>query len=244
MGATVVVHGLDPAAPGENPAAPGERGPTAQVLTRGAGFVSCQPPELVFGLGEAPSAAVEVIWPGGTREAFGALPRGSRMLLVEGTGAPEPYAARPRPLPDPLPPGLLVEEGEVLPPLALLDADGGKVVFEASELADGKPLFLIFWGTFCPPCVAEIPVLQKLHAAGEVRVVAISMDVPDDVARAEEVLAARGAEYPRFYIDPRAGDAGIEKIVDLLRLPLPTTLIVTPDGRIDTILNGPIREDY
>lgn len=64
-------------------------GPCSQVLSFGTGFLSSNPPELIFGLGEASAAKVEVIWPGAIRESFGEISAGSRVLLVEGTAKAE-----------------------------------------------------------------------------------------------------------------------------------------------------------
>ena len=56
----------------------------AQVLSRGAGFVSCQAPELVFGLGDAPAAELRVRWPGGALESFGSVAAGARVPEFDG----------------------------------------------------------------------------------------------------------------------------------------------------------------
>ncbi|MDG1983087.1 MAG: ASPIC/UnbV domain-containing protein, partial [Planctomycetota bacterium] len=84
----------------------------SQVLSRGAGFLSCQPPELIFGLGGASAAVVTVRWPGGAVEEFEGLPANSRVLLVEGAGVAENIPASPRLLVDPLPKGLRVDLGD------------------------------------------------------------------------------------------------------------------------------------
>ena len=42
----------------------------------------------------------------------------------------------------------------------LADIDG--VVFDSSELS-GKIVFLNFWATWCPTCVAEMPGMEKLY---------------------------------------------------------------------------------
>ena len=231
VGATVFVHG--------------PHGPTAQVLSRGGGFVTCQAPELVFGLGGQAEAEVEVLWPGGARESFGALAAGTRAVLVEGRGRPEAVDARTVGFPKPLPAGLKVAEGDRIGPLALRDADGAEALLDPVALADGRPLLVALWATYCPPCVAEIGDLQRVHARGEQRVVAISVDGPSAVGRAAELLEQGGARYPAFYLGGQ-GDGestAFEELVDLARLPIPTTLVLSPEGRVETILRGPLTGD-
>jgi thiol-disulfide isomerase/thioredoxin len=45
----------------------------------------------------------------------------------------------------------------------------------------GKPVVLNFWGTWCPPCRAEMPILQEIYTKykGEVEFVGISMGPRD-----------------------------------------------------------------
>ncbi|MAF66286.1 MAG: hypothetical protein CMJ84_11600 [Planctomycetes bacterium] len=233
IGATVIVHG--------------PHGPVAQVLSRGAGFASCQVPELVFGLGAAPAAEVEVRWPGGAVEAFGLVAAGSRWVLIEGEGSPRPIAARERVLPEPLPRGLKLGLGDRVPPLALLSAEGGVEALDVAEAAGDVPLYLNFWASYCAPCVAELPALQALHESGEARVIAISTDAPADSGRAFALFEARGARFPCFFIgargDERRGLAGLESVIDLERLPIPTTLVLSPGGVVERILRGPLREE-
>ena len=226
---------------------------SAQVLARGSGFNSGQEPELVFGLGAADSGSVEVLWPGGRRESFGALGAGTRGLLVEGSGTVAPYAARPRVLPDPAPRGLLVDEGQLLAPAyAAADAQGAPAVLDLVALGDGKPLLLNFWASYCAPCVAELPYLQEVHAAGDVRVVTLSVDIASDRAKAAAILERVGAAFPQLYLTGEEGAVGgvrgtdaagrplssLADLIDLERLALPTTLVVSPEGRVETVFRG------
>ncbi|NOT31032.1 MAG: hypothetical protein HOP15_11340 [Planctomycetes bacterium] len=234
IGAVVTVHG--------------PLGPVAQNVARGDGFLSCRSRELVFGLGSAAEAEVEVLWPGGARESFGRLAAGTRATLVEGSGKAEPYAARPRPLPDPLPQGLHLSEGDLFPSLALADADGGSRVLDVRALGRGKPVLLNLWASYCAPCVNELPLLARRHEDGEMIVVTLSLDVPEDRPAALELLVAKAPKVPAFFL-PRAGipapagSVAVEKILDLERLSLPTTLILTAEGRLETVLRGPLTEE-
>jgi len=233
IGATVIVRTED--------------GQTAQVLSRGAGFSSCQAPELIFGLGDADEAMVEVRWPGGGRETYGPLAANSRALLVEGKAEPDLWAARTTRLPDPLPAGLHVQVGDMVPALLVIDSGGGQAVLDPVALAGGKQLYLNFWATYCAPCVAELPLLERMHAEGEIAVVAISMDAPGDLFSARELFAKRGATFPGFYLgaNPDENSAGrpMQELVDLERLPIPTTLVLSPEGVIQEIIRGPIRSE-
>jgi thiol-disulfide isomerase/thioredoxin len=85
------------------------------------------------------------------------------------------------------------------PDYALMNADG-----EPVKLADfkGKVVVLNLWATWCAPCVEEMPTLAKLQAefAGKpVEVVAVSIDSPEDTAKAKQFLA----KHPplKFYQD-------------------------------------------
>ncbi|NOG52602.1 MAG: TlpA family protein disulfide reductase [Chloroflexi bacterium] len=50
-----------------------------------------------------------------------------------------------------------------LPEFELVDLDGQPVDLAAYA---GRPVFVNFWGTWCPPCVREPPEMQAFAAAG------------------------------------------------------------------------------
>lgn len=84
--------------------------------------------------------------------------------------------------------------------------DGGEL--RLSELR-GRPLLLNFWATWCPPCVGEMPLLDRLHReqpAQGLRVVGLAVD---NLAPVVDFLKQRPVS---FYI----GLAGLEG-VDLSR---------------------------
>ena len=218
------------------------QGTTAQVLSRGNGFVSCQAPELIFGLGRAESAEVEVIWPGARKESFGTLAKNTRALLVEGSGKPQTFEERPRPLPDPLPVGVQVALGEPAPKLRLLDAAGQPFAFDVKALARDKPLYLNLWASWCAPCVAEIPVLQELAEQGEVRVAAIGLDLPGDRSKAHALFQDRGGKFDACYlpVEEEGAASALQGLVDLDRLPIPTTLVFSAEGHLQRVIRGPL----
>jgi hypothetical protein len=80
VGAEVVVHG--------------PKGPCSQVVSIGAGYAACQPTDLLFGLGDAKDAEVEVWWPGAIHESFGRVAADSHALLVEGSGSAKPFVVK------------------------------------------------------------------------------------------------------------------------------------------------------
>ena len=225
----------------------GPNGPVAQVLSRGSGYASCQPPELVFGLGAATSARVRVRWPGakGREEDFGDVAAGTRALLVEGRGEPQPLERPPARLADPLPEGLKLGPGERVPPLRLVDASGEEVTLDPAAIVAGDDeLYLNFWASYCRPCVEELPALQRIHQAEGQLVIAVSLDVPGH-ERARRALETAGTTFPAYSLSMRdqANEAGLDEVVDLLRLPIPTTLVIGPEGRLSRVLRGPLEAD-
>lgn len=67
--------------------------------------------------------------------------------------------------------------------LKLMDRDGNITSLEALK---GKVIFMNFWATWCPPCIAEMPSIDKLHKdmGDEVAFVMLSLDQDFELAKA------------------------------------------------------------
>lgn len=67
--------------------------------------------------------------------------------------------------------------------LKLMDKDGNITSLEALK---GKVIFMNFWATWCPPCIAEMPSIDKLHKdmGDEVAFVMLSLDQDFELAKA------------------------------------------------------------
>ena len=65
--------------------------------------------------------------------------------------------------------------------LSLDTPDGAKLDMQRFK---GKPLLVNFWATWCPPCVEELPLLDRFyreHAANGWQVVGLAIDQPTPV---------------------------------------------------------------
>lgn len=98
---------------------------------------------------------------------------------------------------------------------------------------EGKVLILDLWGTWCPPCRAEIPhfvKLQEKHRAEGLRIVGLTWEkrVPDDTVRArvKDFAEREGINYPLVLAEKPLIDA----IVDLQGYP--TTFFIGRDGLV------------
>jgi thiol-disulfide isomerase/thioredoxin len=93
----------------------------------------------------------------------------------------------------------------------------------------GQPLVLNFWGTWCPPCVKEMPELDRFareHAAAGWRVLGLAVDNP----RAVREFLVR---VPVSYAIAMAGFEGSELARQLgnTQSGLPFTVLFGRDGR-------------
>ena len=69
-----------------------------------------------------------------------------------------------------------VDDGAAIWPMRFETPTGGQLSF--ADLR-GKPLLLNFWATWCPPCISELPLLDRFHREQQARgwqVVGLAVD--------------------------------------------------------------------
>jgi len=125
---------------------------------------------------------------------------------------------------------------------------GDKVTFSSKDMkgeavsseifAKNKITMLNIWGTFCPPCIKEMPDLAKLNEANKskgVEVVGIPIDIVDRMgnilarpkADGEEIIAKTGANYTHV-VPSKDMMNGLLRNIQAV----PATIFVDKDGKI------------
>jgi thiol-disulfide isomerase/thioredoxin len=120
--------------------------------------------------------------------------------------------------------------GQAAPELSVTDINGNLI-----SLADlkGKTVLLDFWTTWCPPCRADAPSLDKLYKkySGK-NFTIVSISVSEDRAVVEKFLNGHPHSYPIALTTeneiPRPYQIGT----------FPTYIIVDPDGTVASAVEG------
>ncbi len=108
-----------------------------------------------------------------------------------------------------------------------------------SEIANGKPLVINFWATWCPYCVQEFPDYKTLLSEYGDSVSFAFVDAPgskgETVEKAQDWLAQNGfEEFPAYY------DNDLEASSNFGARSLPTTVVVAANGEIQGASAGAI----
>ena len=124
---------------------------------------------------------------------------------------------------------LLPKVGEVAPDFETEDLFGNPVRLSQFR---GQPVWLMFWGSWCPPCRAEFPDIQAAYAQLEpegLRMLGVSLrEAPVDAAA---YAAANGATF-LVLSDPDEGDTGATYPI----FNFPTHIFIDRDGVIRSIV--------
>ena len=95
---------------------------------------------------------------------------------------------------------VLALTGTRAPEFTLPAAPGGPVRgrFRLADHIGNRPVVILFWATWCQPCMQELPVYQALFQryGGRLQVVGVSMDGPDTVAEAGATARRLGITFP------------------------------------------------
>jgi peroxiredoxin len=120
----------------------------------------------------------------------------------------------------------ITKTGKPAPALSLPSLEGKTV-----SLADyrGKPVVVAYWASWCTPCKAEFPILNRMYqnargTAEEFEILAVSVD--EDRQAAESFARDTGMQYP-VLLDPE------RKTVDAFHVEsVPSLLVVDRSGQI------------
>jgi peroxiredoxin len=121
--------------------------------------------------------------------------------------------------------------GEPVPDFELPDLDG-----RAKRLMDfrGQVVVLNFWATWCPPCVDEMPSLEKLHgslASKGLAVVAVSVD--ERFSDIVDFVKSYGVTFTILH------DNGRKIARSYQSFKYPETYIIDRNGRLKSKVIGP-----
>ncbi|MBY0505508.1 MAG: TlpA family protein disulfide reductase [Bryobacteraceae bacterium] len=119
--------------------------------------------------------------------------------------------------------------GKAAPPLQLKGIDGKPISLAALK---GKIVLLDFWATWCPPCRADAPALEKLQQKHPQDLAIIGISVSEERAIVEKFLR----EYPRSY--PVALTTENELSRPYQAGPLPLYLVIGRDGKLTAASEG------
>ncbi|PVD51923.1 TlpA family protein disulfide reductase [Terrimonas sp.] len=125
------------------------------------------------------------------------------------------------------------EAGKQLPSLSLKDVNGNTI-----NLADfkGKKVFVNMWASWCPPCRAEMPSVQKLYEKTKDKNVQFAMIALDDnFSKSISFMKSAGLSMPVFYPDAQ--------LPELLNVEaIPSTFIFNENGKLIKHIAG--GDDY
>lgn len=108
-------------------------------------------------------------------------------------------------------------------------ADGQGTPYYLREFR-GAVIFLNFWATWCPPCVAELPEIQKAYEKHGDKVVFLLV-ANQDPEVVEAFMEKHGYDLPVFY--PGTATPQVFESSSI-----PTTYVISRDGKIVTKKKG------
>lgn len=121
------------------------------------------------------------------------------------------------------------------PPMVVEGVNAAKIDLQQQK---GKVVFINFWATWCPPCLAELSSINDfyLKVKDNPNIVFISVDVDNNLQKSVPFVAQKGYSLPVY-------------VTDMKVLPppfysgtIPTTLVINKDGFV--VFNHVNRANY
>lgn len=122
--------------------------------------------------------------------------------------------------------------GQQAPSFAVPALDGASSGLAAYR---GRVVVMNLWASWCPPCRAEMPDLQRLYAAYRAKnVVVLGVDQGESAQRVSAFAESLGIHYP-ILLDQQQQYGRV-----YAALGLPTTVVVDTNGVVTSGFDGPL----
>jgi cytochrome c biogenesis protein CcmG, thiol:disulfide interchange protein DsbE len=112
------------------------------------------------------------------------------------------------------------QEGKKLPSVVLKSIDG-EDYNTSGILSLGKPVIILFWATWCRPCIKELTAIAELYGEWKeksgVVIYAVSIDDSRTQFNIRPLIKSRGWEF-EFYNDPNGDFKRAMGVVDIPHL--------------------------
>lgn len=133
-------------------------------------------------------------------------------------------------------PGEAPKVGSRAPDFELVDLNTGQPVTLSS--LKGKPVWINFWATWCPPCKEEMPIMEKLYDEYKDKgLVILGVDVQEKESDVLPYIKEGGYSWT-FVIDKTG------KITDSYHVNgLPSHYFIDKDGTIQAIVIGGLKSE-
>jgi len=115
--------------------------------------------------------------------------------------------------------------GDKMPSFSITTLDGKLV--ESSKLIGKKPVFFVFWATWCPNCKAEIPHINEMDKEFTplgMEFVGVNVGVNDSVKKVQRFAKKYKIHYPLYF------DKGSQLTRKFKVSGTPTVIIVDKGG--------------
>lgn len=110
----------------------------------------------------------------------------------------------------------------------LEDLEGNQVSFSDFK---NEVVFVNFWATWCPPCIAEMPDIHSLYESSKDSVTFIMISLDKDEKKALDFIDRKGFDFPVYFL--RSGLPSMYNIHSI-----PTTYVIDKEGIIQVENHG------
>ena len=114
----------------------------------------------------------------------------------------------------------------------LEDLNGNKVALSDYK---GKKVYLNFWATWCPPCKAEMPDMEKLYQeTKDTGLIMLAVNVGEDKKTVQDFITSSGYNFP-VLLDVTGEVSQLYQVTGI-----PTSYFIDTEGYLDDGATGSV----